>query len=119
MAYTPTVWQNGDVITAEKLNNIENGIENSNSTLIVTEDSEYALDKTYTEIKTAINNGTPVYVKTSFTENTAALYPITTVAEDGGSYGVGGITIDITTFEPTVIMFITDSENGYPVESNG
>lgn len=26
MAYTPTVWENGDVITAEKLNKAENGI---------------------------------------------------------------------------------------------
>ena len=25
--YTPTVWQDGDAITAEKLNKIENGIE--------------------------------------------------------------------------------------------
>ena len=27
MAYTPTEWKSGDVITAEKLNNIEEGIE--------------------------------------------------------------------------------------------
>jgi len=26
MAYTPTEWQTGDTVTAEKLNNIENGI---------------------------------------------------------------------------------------------
>lgn len=26
MAYTPTEWQDGDVITAEKLNKIENGV---------------------------------------------------------------------------------------------
>jgi hypothetical protein len=26
MAYTPTDWKTGDVITAEKLNNIENGV---------------------------------------------------------------------------------------------
>ena len=26
MAYTPTEWETGDIITAEKLNNIENGI---------------------------------------------------------------------------------------------
>ena len=26
MSYTPTVWQNGDVITAEKLNKLENGV---------------------------------------------------------------------------------------------
>lgn len=35
MAYIPTEWKNGDVITAEKLNNIEEGIEeNSNFKLI-------------------------------------------------------------------------------------
>lgn len=26
MAYTPTNWQDGDIITAEKLNNLEQGI---------------------------------------------------------------------------------------------
>ena len=26
MAYTPTTWNNGDIITAEKLNKIENGV---------------------------------------------------------------------------------------------
>ena len=29
MAYTPTTWQGGDTITAEKLNNIESGISNA------------------------------------------------------------------------------------------
>ena len=28
MAYTPTIWSENDIITAEKLNNIENGIDN-------------------------------------------------------------------------------------------
>ena len=28
MAYQKTTWQNGDIITAQKLNNIQNGIEN-------------------------------------------------------------------------------------------
>lgn len=28
MAYTPTVWNNGDVITAERLNKLEHGVEN-------------------------------------------------------------------------------------------
>lgn len=30
MAYEKNVWQDGDIITAEKLNNIEEGIANSN-----------------------------------------------------------------------------------------
>lgn len=29
MAYTPTTWNTGDVITAEKLNKIETGIQNA------------------------------------------------------------------------------------------
>lgn len=28
MSYTPTKWNNGDVITAEKLNKLEQGVEN-------------------------------------------------------------------------------------------
>lgn len=28
MAYTPTTWSNGDVITAEKLNKLEQGVKN-------------------------------------------------------------------------------------------
>lgn len=28
MAYNPTVWQTGDIVTAEKLNKLENGLAN-------------------------------------------------------------------------------------------
>ena len=28
MAYTPTTWNNGDLITAEKLNKLEQGVKN-------------------------------------------------------------------------------------------
>ena len=31
MSYTPTEWKNGDTITAEKLNKIEEGIENNST----------------------------------------------------------------------------------------
>ena len=34
MAYTPTTWINGDVITAEKLNNMEGGIASANEVLV-------------------------------------------------------------------------------------
>lgn len=33
MSYTPTQWATGDVVTAEKLNNMETGIYNANNTL--------------------------------------------------------------------------------------
>lgn len=28
MAYTPTTWSDGDLITAEKLNKLESGVQN-------------------------------------------------------------------------------------------
>lgn len=36
MSYTPTEWQTGDTITAEKLNNMENGIDNANHPFVIT-----------------------------------------------------------------------------------
>lgn len=33
MAYTPTIWNENDIITAEKLNNIENGISDLDNVL--------------------------------------------------------------------------------------
>ena len=33
MSYEKTTWQNGDVITAEKLNNLENGVENAGNSI--------------------------------------------------------------------------------------
>ena len=80
MSYTPTEWDNGDVITAAKLNKIEQGIsEVSNSggsggnanilivhatadTSIPESEPTVILDKTYTEIDAAISAGTLVCV---------------------------------------------------------
>ena len=34
MAYTPTEWETGDIITAEKLNNMEGGIDENDTAVI-------------------------------------------------------------------------------------
>ena len=63
MAYTPTEWKSGDVITAEKLNNIEEGISNSNIFIVNISahgsGGSYTVtsDKTYTEIRAAYDAG--------------------------------------------------------------
>ena len=58
MSYTPTNWQNGDVITAEKLNKLENGVANANAGALIVhitgEDDNLALDKTAGEIINAM-----------------------------------------------------------------
>ena len=63
MSYTKTIWQSGDVVTSEKLNKIETGIETaSNSVLIVQitngeTSGTYVADKTAKEIYNAFNSG--------------------------------------------------------------
>lgn len=79
MSYTKTKWITNDLITAEKLNKIEEGLEQaeSNSPLIVTVtfNSNYVNDmndttvgigdKTYSEVISAIDNNQPVIAKIS------------------------------------------------------
>ena len=73
MSYTPTTWATGDVITAEKLNNMEDGIVNAGSgtsagnavvfEFTATQDQEsndkyiVSTDATVAEVKNAIKDG--------------------------------------------------------------
>ena len=52
MAYTPTVWKTGDVITAEQLNKAENGIAAANPFIVHMswEGSTATLDASYDDI---------------------------------------------------------------------
>lgn len=73
MSYTPTEWSTGDVITAEKLNNIEQGIV-SHDVFVVTSINDdslnaFVLDKTYAEILTAIKSGNNVLIKLIWGDN--------------------------------------------------
>ena len=72
MSYTPTNWQNGDVITAEKLNHMEDGIASSSASydLVLTETFAENNDPTMTgiglsfeEIIEKIVNGDDVLIK--------------------------------------------------------
>ena len=80
MAYTPTNWQNGDVITADKLNKLENGVASAgggSEELLVTftivngdEDYELSADKTFAEVSYAITEGIPVRGVMKYFEDT-------------------------------------------------
>lgn len=95
MTYVKTNWKTGDTITADKLNNIENGIASSGSgggflVVTVSTPSGYngkILDKTYAEIKEALSAKIPVYIY-EYTEETVEEI---------------GITTNSTIFEPIVI----------------
>ena len=63
MAYTPTEWQSGDIVTSEKLNKIENGIASAGSEVFMVggtyneETGYFTMDKTWSEINEAITAG--------------------------------------------------------------
>ena len=71
MSYTPTNWSSGDIVTAEKLNKIEQGIAealsseasdipeqtSSGQTLLVVHINNHTMDKTFGEIKDTLEQG--------------------------------------------------------------
>ncbi len=67
MSYTPTEWMSGDVITAEKLNNIENGIaHNSSDIVIVTfEDKSPYIDDSHNPVQVGelLKQGKTIFAK--------------------------------------------------------
>ena len=116
MSYTPTEWNSGDVITAEKLNNIESGI--SNTRLIVEEALNGSLNKTWKEIYNALTANIPVFIKPNDGLG-VTMCPVTAADSQSGLYAVGCIVINIFDYSVASIIYTTDSENGYPINPIG
>lgn len=90
MSYTPTNWQTGDTVTAEKLNKMENGIELANDAFVITltpteQDFRGTIDKTYEEIVAAVNSGVKIFFKFAST-----LYPANEITINASLITVGG-----------------------------
>lgn len=64
MAYTPTTWKSGDVVTSAKLNKLEQGV--ASTVFVVTlsydeETSTYSTDKPYADILAAYEAGANLF----------------------------------------------------------
>jgi hypothetical protein len=118
MAYEPTTWKSGDVVTSEKLNKIEQGIAAGSSggngamtVGVVIDGNTITLDKTWKELAVAIKtNFLTVYMPISEVE--FYRYPVISILQDpeNSMYSVFAIDTSISGF----IGFFTDTENGYP-----
>lgn len=112
MSYTPTVWANGDTITATKLNKIENGIADAGGggggVLVVT-DTNGTLDATWQEIHDA------GFSVVNYDNDTFGI--LYNVSDDGeGAYSVRYIAFmssESTSFDDPLV-YITNSASGYP-----
>lgn len=107
MAYTKTTWATGDVVTATKLNNMENGIANATPFIIgyEIEGNTMTLQNTWQEIWDKVSNGSIPYILTI--DNETDYLDICT-----------NMTMEIE--EGTYILdlggnhYTTDNANGYP-----
>lgn len=106
MSYTPTEWHGGDVLSAEAMNKIENGIANAGSGALEVrietsqDGNTTTLDKTWQEIYDAFPN-VYIYIEDdAFTGKNLIL----SVGYENETYS---INIDGSTF-------VTDSSDGYP-----
>lgn len=53
MSYTPTVWNTGDIVSSQKLNKLEEGVEGAYEVMVIN-DTNGTLDKTWQEIYDAM-----------------------------------------------------------------
>ena len=70
MSYTPTNWQTGDVVTADKLNKIENGVANGGGVLILESnisENTIELNASYNDIKEAVLSGKNIFIEQTVT----------------------------------------------------
>lgn len=117
MSYTPNTWETGDVITAEKLNNLENRVLIAK----VDQDPPYdeqahsyriALDKTWKEIHDAFLAGVTCLVERSNSEYGEDYWLVCGIDRSGDSSYMIIVSYDVAS--SATYIFETDSENGYP-----
>lgn len=112
MSYTPTEWATGDVITAEKLNNMENGIVGSAKVVFVEwDDDTGAMSKTWSEINSALSDGVLCLYISSDSSGTGVDI-ITGAIRVQNGYGIWTGFSPLGSSDPVAIA---DTPDDYPV----
>lgn len=125
MSYEPTVWAAGDVVTATKMNKIEQGIS-GNTGLIVNmeeEDGTHILSERFSTIADCIESGGMVYIHGTVTvegpgetEAEVDFYaPVQTLLDSES--GIYIITIYVYSIDN--YYFVATTRDDYPTDSSG
>lgn len=124
MAYIPTEWETGDVITAEKLNKAEEGISAAYPLLIevaVAEGSQTkkVMDKTYAEIEAAIVADAPIVISQKYMADDALLgaylYVILTCGQNQVSNAYEVTVLTVQGGQIAVNVFAAATKADYPI----
>ena len=103
MSYIPTVWVTGDTVTAEKLNKLENGVENAERIVIASltyTSGTYSCSMSVSDMISALTSGVQVFLQsgsslqpaTWWTKNT--VYFTNIIAEPTNEHGISSCTVD-------------------------
>lgn len=113
MSYTEQTWASGDIITAEKLNHMEDGIAGAGGVFSVPTTFDEAsgtvtCTKTWKEIYDAMVSG-KICILHSYSESNCHIDIVFAVNSD-----FEGV-FEVSTFNGSnALLYVTDSENGYP-----
>ena len=118
--YTPTEWATGDVITADKLNKMEGGIEDISSQTLIVEaslvDYSVVLNKTWQEIKEHVDSGCPVFCYRKVNSSLTQIYNIAQVyISESNTYIVNAIDAAAGS---GIMSFYAGAPDGYPSVSD-
>lgn len=119
MAYTKNTWRTGDIVSSVKLNHMEDGVAAAYEVMVIN-DNNGTLDKTWQEIHDAMAAGTFCVVKKTAQEigkDYVRNYPVVETVKTGMAspytYAVN------TTFNNQEgVEYTTTSETGYPASSD-
>ena len=114
--YVKTVWTKGDVITAAKLNNIEEGIENAEAFIVEStiDTNVETLSKTWKDIYEALSSGKVCFIKlTPEGDNDATVALALSVYLDLSGDPDPLYTV-YATYPDGYTSYTTTDEDGYP-----
>ena len=119
MAYTKNTWNTGDIVSSQKLNHMEDGIANAGGVMVIN-DTNGTLDKTWQEIRDAMEANTFCVVKKvaqelgkDYVHNSPVVEAVKNGLESPYTYIVN------TTFNNQgSVEYKTDTPSGYPAHSD-
>ena len=116
MAYTKNTWTDGDIVTSEKLNHLEDGIANAESFIVGGVSFENGepvgvMDKTWQEIHDALQTKVVIAVIANGSDIFQATIP-------RAGYDQAESTFFVTISAGALFTFYADAENDYPRDEN-
>ena len=110
MSYTPTNWQTGDIVSSQRLNKLEEGVKDAYEVMVIN-DTNATLDKTWQEIYDAMAQGKLCVIRKDFgdLEGGISINTVNSVALEETKYMVVAGNVG----------FSASSATGYPALDTG